>query len=690
LFWYFDPCNRTTRKICLNRTKTMAVDDESAAISMERSLADLELIQAAYPDEVTVTMEHPSNTFPFKFSLNLSENTSLTMELQAGYPIWKGVQVTDYRATKPSDKVKIEAVVEAVRKVSLACQAEQIEGSLSCCAAAIEAWNVGDVVGEQEDILENTEQHLTKLQYNPTSATRYAWISGEPLVDKKSTFQAHLCAVHTEQQVEEAFQQLITSSSKIQRATHNMYAWRIVEKLQGGRILTKHDNDDDGEEAAGSKLAYLLDMRNDENVLVVVSRWYGGIQLGPKRFAHIVNVARELLVANSQVRLSKQPIIYSNQDFKNFESHNFVLSAEQIDEFLENGVLVIENVLTACEVDHARKGIRRSLQFRGVHSFHEEDQESALAFDHLSSTNGSGGILDIFYDDWKMFGVATHPKLFAITTQLWKAAYNQGGLEGMELLPDDQQFQWHPYGGNIDYDKGYVYIDRLGYRLPTTLSESWGDGIRHEQKNKKLRAVQRSLTPHLDCCPDDFFSDAATKWRPIQCFVSLTDNLEPNTGGFEAAPRFHREFDQWAKHRPQPTSNGENSTTSLCVGNYTHIRPKQDESVMKRVCHVPVDAGSAVFWDSRIPHGNSYRNDSRRARMVVYCSFLPDIPLNRRYVASQLNAWRRKQPVRDQWNYIPFDVVSREEESSRLDHVATHDERKFSELGKKLMGIEKW
>lgn len=57
----------------------------------------------------------------------------------------------------------------------------------------------------------------------------------------------------------------------------------------------QHDNDDDGEDAAGSRLAHLLEMRKDDGVIVVVSRWYGGILLGPKRFAHITNVARKLL-----------------------------------------------------------------------------------------------------------------------------------------------------------------------------------------------------------------------------------------------------------------------------------------------------------------------------------------------------------------------------------------------------------
>lgn len=33
-----------------------------------------------------------------------------------------------------------------------------------------------------------------------------------------------------------------------------------------------------------------------ENVLVVVTRWYGGVLLGPDRFKHINRVARDALV----------------------------------------------------------------------------------------------------------------------------------------------------------------------------------------------------------------------------------------------------------------------------------------------------------------------------------------------------------------------------------------------------------
>lgn len=55
------------------------------------------------------------------------------------------------------------------------------------------------------------------------------------------------------------------------------------------------DYDDDGETAAGSRLLKLLTIVGAENVVVVVSRWFGGVLLGPARFTHINNAARTLL-----------------------------------------------------------------------------------------------------------------------------------------------------------------------------------------------------------------------------------------------------------------------------------------------------------------------------------------------------------------------------------------------------------
>ena len=56
-----------------------------------------------------------------------------------------------------------------------------------------------------------------------------------------------------------------------------------------------HDYDDDGETAAGGRLAEMMRLMGVQNVAVIVSRWFGGILLGPDRFKYICNAARNLL-----------------------------------------------------------------------------------------------------------------------------------------------------------------------------------------------------------------------------------------------------------------------------------------------------------------------------------------------------------------------------------------------------------
>ncbi|DAZ95629.1 TPA: hypothetical protein N0F65_002258 [Lagenidium giganteum] len=111
---------------------------------------------------------------------------------------------------------------------------------------------------------------------------------GKPLIDRKSTFVAHAVRVTCVEDVR-SFLAILLDDRKIARATHNMLAYRIV-----GDFVIK-DNDEDGEDGAGSKMSHLLELTKAENVAVVVTRWYGGIKLGPDRFKHINTAAREAL-----------------------------------------------------------------------------------------------------------------------------------------------------------------------------------------------------------------------------------------------------------------------------------------------------------------------------------------------------------------------------------------------------------
>ncbi|CAH8479499.1 unnamed protein product [Dicrocoelium dendriticum] len=118
---------------------------------------------------------------------------------------------------------------------------------------------------------------------------------GETIVDRKSVFQAHCCRVQSVEDVSR-FISAVLNDRKVAAATHNILAWRFITKSSmSSSDVVLADCDDDGETHAGSRLLHLLTISCAENVAVMVSRWYGGIQLGPDRFKHINNVARQLL-----------------------------------------------------------------------------------------------------------------------------------------------------------------------------------------------------------------------------------------------------------------------------------------------------------------------------------------------------------------------------------------------------------
>lgn len=96
----------------------------------------------------------------------------------------------------------------------------------------------------------------------------------------------------------------LMENSKIARATHRIYAYRTFV-VKNEKKLPLHDCEDDGETGAGAKVLNLLELMDAENVMVVVTRWYGGIHLGPDRFKHILGLARKAIVESGFVINSK-------------------------------------------------------------------------------------------------------------------------------------------------------------------------------------------------------------------------------------------------------------------------------------------------------------------------------------------------------------------------------------------------
>ena len=110
-----------------------------------------------------------------------------------------------------------------------------------------------------------------------------------PRTYNKSTFQGHSAKIRSQDDVVPALHALYADTN-IARADHNIYAYRI----QSGDQVIEHF-DDDKEYGAGRKLLLLLRSHNITNKFVCVTRWYGGVNLGPARFEYILEAAKQTL-----------------------------------------------------------------------------------------------------------------------------------------------------------------------------------------------------------------------------------------------------------------------------------------------------------------------------------------------------------------------------------------------------------
>ncbi|PWY98092.1 hypothetical protein BCV70DRAFT_202269 [Testicularia cyperi] len=86
-------------------------------------------------------------------------------------------------------------------------------------------------------------------------------------------------------------------------SSHDMYAYRVLQLKRARTGLGGPDDfglveekQDDGERWGGDRVLKVAREEGAADVLVVVSRWYGGELLGPVRFEHIENAARSALV----------------------------------------------------------------------------------------------------------------------------------------------------------------------------------------------------------------------------------------------------------------------------------------------------------------------------------------------------------------------------------------------------------
>lgn len=162
------------------------------------------------------------------------------------------------------------------------------------------------------------------------------------ITEKKSRFIAHIFYVET---TEEANEYIKSIKKKYHDAKHNVYAFAIETKY--GEIAIKYNDDGEPSGTAGSPILKILLENGLSNVLVVVTRYFGGVLLGTGGLVRAYSDATIKALGNA--RYIEKTIGYEMEiivEYDQFEQFKYYANKSDIKivktEYLDNVNIIVE------------------------------------------------------------------------------------------------------------------------------------------------------------------------------------------------------------------------------------------------------------------------------------------------------------------------------------------------------------
>ena len=161
------------------------------------------------------------------------------------------------------------------------------------------------------------------------------------IVEKKSRFIANIYNVESKEEAEEKIKQI---KKKYYDAKHHCFAFSIIEE---NGITQKSSDDGEPSGTAGAPILNIIKSNNLQNVVIIVTRYFGGILLGTGGLTRAYSEAAGKVVEQSEL-IQKEPgmeveleIDYNdNEKFKYYCQKNNVNIIKI--EYTENIVYKIE------------------------------------------------------------------------------------------------------------------------------------------------------------------------------------------------------------------------------------------------------------------------------------------------------------------------------------------------------------
>ncbi len=158
--------------------------------------------------------------------------------------------------------------------------------------------------------------------------------------------------------------------------------------------------------------------------------------------------------------------------------------------------------------------------------------------------------------------------------------------------------------------------------------------------------------------------DPESKPQNVQGVLALADQTDENMGGFQCIPELYRTYDTWKLTQPLDRD-----------------RFKPDITAFKdQLVKVKLEAGDLLIFNSTTPHGIRANNSVDKVRIAQYISMMPAEEDNVALVDWRIKSWRDK--ISPEGYAFPGDPRRWEQ--------TKYATAQLSELGQKLLGIEKW
>ena len=162
---------------------------------------------------------------------------------------------------------------------------------------------------------------------------------------------------------------------------------------------------------------------------------------------------------------------------------------------------------------------------------------------------------------------------------------------------------------------------------------------------------------HWDYDPD-------TKPQNVQGVLALSDQTDPEMGGFQCIPWLYRNYEEWKKGQPDNRDPFKPDITGL------------EDKLVK----VELEAGDLMIFNSLLPHGIRPNRSKEKVRIAQYISMMPAEPENDALKQWRIHSWKNR--VAPEGYAFPGDPRGWERKK--------YPTAELTELGSKLLGLHPW